>query len=55
MIKDEVRESPVRFLEHLPIGNATEAGRTDPRGSERVSEVYSPSILRIVRQPMSCT
>jgi hypothetical protein len=33
----------------------TEAGRIDPRASEKVIDAYSPSILRPVTQPVSCT
>ena len=48
-VKDEARQSLVRVLEYPPIRIATEGGRIDSRGSERVSEVYSPSILKLVR------
>jgi hypothetical protein len=37
------------------IRNATEALRSYSRRSQRVSDVYSPPILRLVRQPVSCT
>jgi hypothetical protein len=44
------RENPlVRFLKYPTIRNATEAGRNHPRGSQRVLELYSPSILKLVR------
>jgi hypothetical protein len=48
-VEDEARESPVSLLEYPSIRIDTEAGRIDPRGSQRVSEVYSPFILRMVR------
>jgi hypothetical protein len=34
---------------YLTIKIATEAFRSEPRRSERVLEVYSPSILKLVR------
>jgi hypothetical protein len=55
MVKDEARESPVRFLEYTSIRIDPEAGRIDPRGSEKVTDVYSPSTLRVVSQPVSPT
>jgi hypothetical protein len=48
-VKGKARESPVRFLKPPSIRNATEAGRSHPRGSQRVLELYSPSILKLVR------
>jgi hypothetical protein len=54
-VTDEARESPVRFLEHSPLEGVAEALRSQSRGSQRVLEVYSPSILKLVRQPVSCT
>jgi hypothetical protein len=48
-VKDEARQSLVRVLEYPPIRIATEGGRIDSRRSERVSEVRSPSILKLVR------
>jgi hypothetical protein len=48
-VTDEARESPVRFLEHSPLEGAAEALRSQSRGSQRVLEVYSPSILKLVR------
>jgi hypothetical protein len=48
-VKGKARESPVRFLEYHSIRIDTEGGRIDPRRSERVSEVRSPSILKLVR------
>ena len=35
------------------IRNATEAVRSHSRGSQRVLELYSPSILKLVSAPMS--
>jgi hypothetical protein len=48
-VKDEGRESPVRFLEYtfLPEGVA-EALRSHSRRSQRVLGVYSPFILKLV-------
>jgi hypothetical protein len=48
-VKDEARESPVRFLEYtfLPEGVA-EALRSHSRRSQRVLGVYSPFILKLV-------
>ena|SRR5215213_2130853 len=48
-VTDEARESPVRFLEHSPLDEVAEALRSQSRGSQRVLEVYSPSILKLVR------
>jgi hypothetical protein len=48
-VKDEARQPLVRVLEYLPIRIATEGGRIDSRRSERVSEVRSLSILKLVR------
>jgi hypothetical protein len=54
-VKDEARESPVRFLEYTFTRSVAEALRSHSRGSEKVIDVYSPPILRLVRQPVSCT
>src|SRR5215207_1163632 len=50
-LEKQPRGSPVRGFTSTPetIRIDTEAGRIDPRRSERVSEVYSPSILNLVR------
>jgi hypothetical protein len=47
-VKDEARESPVRFLEHPTIRIDPEALRSYSRGSQRVLELHSPSILKLV-------
>src|SRR5215218_10097546 len=48
-VQDEARESPVRFLESpKTTRRVAEALRSHSRGSERVLEVYSPSILNLV-------
>src|SRR5215218_3251095 len=52
-VKDEARQSLVRVLEYPSIRIATEGGRIDSRRSERVSEVRSPSILKLVRRLVS--
>jgi hypothetical protein len=47
-VEDEARESPVRFLEYrLPEGVA-EALRSHSRRSQKMSELYSPPILKLV-------
>jgi hypothetical protein len=43
----------VRFLEYLPIRIDPEAGRSHPRRSQKVLEVYSPLALNLVRKPTS--
>jgi hypothetical protein len=49
-VEVEARESPVRFLEYnKSTRRVAEAGRIDPRGSEKVIDDYSPLILRLVR------
>jgi hypothetical protein len=54
MVKDEALESPVRFLEHLPLlEGVAEALRSQSRGSQRVLEVYSLLALNLVREPAS--
>jgi hypothetical protein len=52
-VEDEAREPPVSFLEYLPIRIAMEGGRMDPRRAEKVMEVYSPSILKLVSSLVS--
>jgi hypothetical protein len=48
-INDEGRQSPVRFLGHgLYIRRVVEALRRQPHGSQGVSEVYSPSTLKMM-------
>ena len=55
-VKDEGRQSPVRFLEYPPpLEGVAEALRIDPRRSQRVLEVYSLLALNLVRQPVSYT
>jgi hypothetical protein len=54
-VKGEARESPVKFLDTLTIRIATEAGRIDPRRAEKVIEVCSPTILKMVRTLVSPT
>jgi hypothetical protein len=39
----------------IPLEGAAEALRSHSRGSQKVLEVYSPSILRLVRQSVPCT
>jgi hypothetical protein len=50
-VEVEARESPVRFLEYnnKSTRRVAEAGRIDPRGSEKVIDDYSPLILRLGR------
>ena len=49
MVKDEAGESPVRFLEHIPLEGVAKALRSHSRRSQKASEVYSPSLLKLVR------
>ena len=55
MVKDEARQSPVRFLEYLPLEGVAEALRSHPRRSQKVLERYSPLILRLVISLLSPT
>ena len=41
------------LLEYLPLEGVAEALRSHPRRSQRVLELYSPSILRLVRRLVS--
>jgi hypothetical protein len=41
--------SLVRVLEPPPLEGVAEALRSHPRGSQRVLEVYSPLLLKLVR------
>jgi hypothetical protein len=49
IVKDEARESPVRFLEYRIPEGVAEALTSHSRRSEKVLKVYSPSILTLVR------
>jgi hypothetical protein len=55
MVKDEARESPVKFLEYLLPEGVAEALRSHSRRSQKVLEVYSLLALNQVRSPVSCT
>jgi hypothetical protein len=48
-LEKQPRGSPVRFYQYLTIRIDTEDVRSHSRGSEKVLEVYSPSILKLVR------
>ena len=56
MVEDEARESPVRFLDCLPpLEDVTEALRSHSRRSQKVLELYSSSILKLVNRLLSLT
>jgi hypothetical protein len=49
-VEDEARQSPIRVLEYRSsLEGVAEALRSHSRRSQRVFEVYSPSILNLVR------
>ena len=53
-VKDEGRQSLVGFLQYPnPLEGVAESLRSHPRGSQRVLELYSPSTLKLVREPTS--
>jgi hypothetical protein len=49
-VKDEERQTPVRFLEFFPLEGVAKALRRHSRGSQRVLEVYSLLALHLVRR-----
>jgi hypothetical protein len=49
MVEDEARQSPVRFLEYPLPEEVAEALRSHSRRSQKVLEVYSPLLLKLVR------